>query len=55
MNNIGLVDLSKYTLKDARELLSWFVKDGWEILAIKQEPDGVWALVQERVLEWIER
>lgn len=30
------------------------LSDGWEIMAIKLLPDGVWALVKERIIEWID-
>ncbi len=35
-------------------LLEILLSDGWEIIVIKALPDGVWALVQERILELID-
>jgi|GEM_PF-3381457 len=54
MNNIGILNLSKLDWDDAMEMLDMLLVDGWEIMAIKLLPDGVWALVQERIIEWID-
>jgi hypothetical protein len=54
MNNIGIVNLSELMWNEAMGLLEMMLSDGWEIMAIKALPDGVWALVQERILELID-
>ncbi len=54
MNNIGIVNLSELVWNEAMGLLEMLLSDGWEIMAIKVLPDGVWVLVQERILEWID-
>ena len=54
MDNIGLLNLSDLEWDEAMELLQLLLSDGWEVLAIKALPDGVWALVQERIIEWLD-
>jgi len=54
MNNIGILNLSKLDWDDAMEMLDMLLVGGWEIMAIKLLHDGVWALVQERIIEWID-
>jgi hypothetical protein len=54
MDNIGLLNLSNLEWDEAMELLQLLLSDGWEVLAIKALPDGVWALVQERIIEWLD-
>ncbi|MBS7614285.1 hypothetical protein KEJ18_00885 [Candidatus Bathyarchaeota archaeon] len=54
MDNISILNLSKFEWDDAMKLLNMLLLDGWEIMAIKLLPDGVWALVQERIIEWID-
>jgi len=55
MDNIGLINLSELEWDEAMELLELLLSDGWEIMVIKALPDGIWALVQERILEWIDK
>jgi len=54
MDNIGLLNLSELEWDEAMELLQLILSDGWEVIAIKLLPDGVWALVQERIVEWLD-
>jgi len=53
MNNIGILNLTELEWDEAMELLEMLLNDGWEVMVIKALPDGIWALVQERILEWI--
>jgi len=55
MKNIALVNLTELEWDEAMELLEQHLSDGWEVLAIKALPDGVWALVQERIVKWLDR
>jgi hypothetical protein len=54
MDNIGLLNLTDLEWDEAMELLQLLLSDGWEVLAIKPLRDGVWALVQERIVEWLD-
>jgi len=54
MDNIGILNLTDLEWDEAMELLEMLLNDGWEVMVIKALPDGIWALVQERILEWIE-
>ncbi|RLI12724.1 hypothetical protein DRO35_02345 [Candidatus Bathyarchaeota archaeon] len=54
MNNIGVLNLSELTWDEATKLLELVLSDGWEILAIKLTPEGVFAFVEERILEWLD-
>ncbi|RJS82974.1 hypothetical protein CW706_06530 [Candidatus Bathyarchaeota archaeon] len=54
MNNIGVLNLSELTWDEAAKLLELVLSDGWEILAIKLTPEGVFAFVEERILEWLD-
>ena len=53
MHNIGLFNLSDLTWDEAISLLEMAISDGWEVLAIKVLPEGVYAFVQERIVEWL--
>jgi len=54
MNNLGILNLSELSWDEAMELLELVHSDGWEILAIKVLPEGVLALVRERIVEWLD-
>jgi len=53
MDNIGLLKLSDLTWEEAMSLLDLVISDGWEVLAIKVLPEGVYAFIQERIVEWL--
>ncbi len=55
MKNIALVNLTELNWDEAMELLEQHLSDGWEVLTIKALPDGVWALVQERIVKWLDK
>jgi len=54
MNNLGMLNLSELNWDEAMELLELVCSDGWEILAIKCLPEGVFAFIQERIIEWLD-
>ena len=53
MNNIGMLNLSELNWDEAIKLLELVSSDGWEILAIKLIPEGVFAFIEERIFEWL--
>ena len=53
MKNVGLLNLSMLNWDEAEELLETVCADGWEVLAIKLTPEGAFALIQERIVEWL--
>jgi len=53
MNNIGILNLSELNWDEATKLLELVLSDGWEILAIKLLPEGVFAFIEERIFEWL--
>jgi len=54
VDRIGIVNISKGTWSEVDGLFRMMMADGWEILAIKHIPGkGVYALVQERILDWL--
>lgn len=52
---MALINLAELEWDEAMELLEQHLNDGWEVLAIKVLPDGVWALVQERIVKWLDK
>ncbi len=54
MNNLGILNLSELSWDEAMELLELVNSDGWEVLAIKLLPEGVFAFIQERIVEWLD-
>ena len=51
MNGLGILDLTTFSWKEAISLFSMMTGDGWEILAIKVYPEGVYAFVIERIID----
>jgi len=54
MNNLGILNLSELSWDEAMELLELVNSDGWEVLAIKLLPEGVFAFIQECIVEWLD-
>jgi len=55
MNNIGMLNLSELNWDEAIKLLELVSSDGWEILAIKLIPEGVFAFIEERIFECVDK
>jgi len=55
MDNLGILNLSNLSWDEAMELLELVNSDGWEVLAIKLLPEGVFAFIQERIIQWLDK
>jgi len=54
MDGLGIFDLSSSTWEEAKWWFSVLQNDGWEILAIKCYPDGVYLFAKEVITDFIE-
>jgi len=54
LSGLGIFDLSKATWKDVEWWVSLLENDGWEILAIKCYPEGIFLFAKEVIIDFLD-